>query len=177
MSSSQNGWPALDNDSALLISWVVPLRGGKTARIRLRQGSAGFILVWWLSWFDARIEPVVGKILDDWGYAYRPIRAGVALSNHASGTAEDINALQHVLGRSDTFTDAEERKMRRKLGGLMLRGIIRWGGDYRGRKDEMHFEINNDLASAERVARRLMKTPRGRRILKANPGQRAVIKS
>lgn len=30
-------------------------------------------------------------------------------------------------------------------------GVIRWGGDYTGRKDPMHFEINRSVATTHRV--------------------------
>jgi hypothetical protein len=39
----------------------------------------------------------------------------------------------------------------------------------------MHFEVVGSLRACERLARALMKTPRGRRILAANPGARATI--
>jgi hypothetical protein len=39
----------------------------------------------------------------------------------------------------------------------------------------MHFELDRDLETCERVARRLLDSPRGRRILRDNPDQRKVI--
>src|SRR5690606_34980535 len=36
-----------------------------------------------------------------------------------------------------------------------LGGVVRWGGDYSGRKDEMHFEINANAARVAQVARSL----------------------
>lgn len=170
MVTSQNGWAPLSSDSPKLHTWQI----GDTA-LRLRNGSAGFLLAHLALWFDERVEDLDGRILDDWGYAFRPIRGYVALSNHASGTAMDLNATQHVLGAEDTFTDEEERRISRRL--RLYGGCIRWGGDYRGRKDEMHFEINRDLKACERRARALLTTPRGKTILSANPGQRRVILS
>ena len=41
----------------------------------------------------------------------------------------------------------------------------------------MHVELNTDLAGAEAQALRLLGTPRGKRILEANPGARDVIVS
>lgn len=174
MSTSQNGWPALAADSPKLHTWKIPGAG----RIRLRNGSAGFLLAHLALWFDQRIEDVDNPVLlDDWGYAFRPVRGyTTTLSNHASGTAMDLNATRHPLGKAGTFDRADRtlitRRVRRFFG-----HTIRWGGTYTGRKDEMHFEIIADLDDVERLARRLMDTPRGRRILDANPGQRAVILS
>lgn len=87
------------------------------------------------------VEKLEGKTLDDWGYAYRAIRgqedAG-NLSNHASGTAVDLNATKHPLGKRNTFTDEQEIKIQ----ALAAKYGLRWGGDYKNRADEMHFEIN-----------------------------------
>jgi hypothetical protein len=173
MAKSQNDWPALQAGSPLLHKWIIPTKDGNV-EVYLRNGSAGFVLVHDALWYSEKIEPLVGKIRDDWGWFYRPIRGeNAGLSNHASGTALDLNATKHVLGRVGTL--AKSAQLRAHL--LYYRGVVRWGGDYHGRKDEMHHEINRDLAAAEKVARKLMKTPRGKRILRANPGQRAVILS
>lgn len=177
MSTSQNGFPAVSSSSSLLHTWTVP--GGQT-RLRLRQGSAGFLLVHCALWFDREVEDIDDNYrdgeLDDWAFAYRPVRGySSTLSNHSSGTAIDLNATEHPLGVEGTFTADEERAIHRRL--EFYAGTIRWGGDYRGRRDEMHFEIDQPLAACERVARRLLDSPRGKRILKANPVQREVVLS
>lgn len=174
MSTSQNGWPALASGSPLLHSWKIP---GSTRRLRLRNGSAGFVLVHCAMWFDRKVEDIDEGPLDDWGHAYRPVRGySTTMSNHASGTAMDLNALDHPLGRVDTFKPGQELTIRHRLV-RQYDGVIRWGGQYHGRKDEMHFEINQPLRDVEHVARDLLDTPKGRKILAANPGQRAVILS
>jgi hypothetical protein len=173
MSTSQNGWPVLEPDSHRLHSWVIPAKSG-TVTIRLREGSAGFLLAHLLLWFADVVEPLRGKVLDDWGYAFRPIRgATTGWSNHASGTAADANSTKHPLSLRGTFKPLQYAKIRTRL--LLYRGCIRWGGDYVNRADEMHFEINKPLARCEHRARRLSRSPRGKRLLKANPGQRDVI--
>jgi hypothetical protein len=175
MSTSQNGWPALSVGSRLLHTWVIPGKGDDTL-IKVRNGSAGFLLCHLALCFDSKVEVLDEPVLDDWGYAYRPIRGySDTLSNHSSGTAIDLNATDHPLGREDTFTAAEEATIERFL--RRYSGCIRWGGDYRGRKDEMHFELDRPLAACEVVARQLLDSRRGQMILKANPGQRAVILS
>lgn len=173
MSTSQNGWPGLPADSSKLHPWVIPGQGTDT-QIRLHNGSAGFLLAHLALCFDSKVEVLDEPVLDDWGYAYRPVRGYTStLSNHASGTAEDLNATDHPLGSPGTFTDAEVEQIHRFL--TRYDGCVRWGGDYRNRKDAMHFEIDRQLSSCEAVARRLVDTKRGQLILKANPGQRAVI--
>jgi hypothetical protein len=95
-----------------------------------------------------------GGALDDWGYAYRAIRgqedAG-NLSNHASGTAVDLNATKHPLGKRNTFTDEQEVKIR----ALAAKYGCRWGGDYKNRADEMHFEINLSPAAVKKKIQEL----------------------
>lgn len=172
MSTSQNNWPVLAADSPKLHTWVIPARTGEV-RIRLRNGSAGFLLAHLILWWAEVLEPVRGKVLDDWGYAYRPIRgSSTGYSNHASGTAADVNATRWPLG-TEHMTARMKTRIRVRL--RLYRACIRWGGDYSGRKDQMHIEINRGMPKCERVAKLLAKTPRGRRILRANLGQREVI--
>lgn len=173
MATSQNGWPVLAADSAKLHGWVIPAKSGQVV-FRLREGSAGFLLAHLLLWFAEVIEPLKGKIVDDWGYAYRPIRGtSTGWSNHASGTAADANSIKHPLAAVGTFKPWQYVKIRARL--LFYAGCIRWGGDYTHRKDEMHFELNKPLSACEKRARRLTRTARGKRLLAANPGQRRVI--
>lgn len=174
MPVSQNHWPALDVASPLLYTWKIPGRGDDTL-LRMRHGSAGFLLAHLALCFDAKVEVLDEPVADDWAYAYRPVRGFATLSNHSSGTAIDLNATDHPLGRADTFTTDEEAQIRRFL--RRYDGCIRWGGDYQGRKDEMHFELDRPLGDCEKVARRLMKSKRGEMLLRANPGQGRVVLS
>jgi len=174
MNTSQNDWPGLAADSGTLHTWVIPGQSG-TTRLRMRNGSAGFLLAHLALRFDAKVDDLVERVLDDWGYAYRPVRGYATLSNHASGTAIDLNATEHPLGRADTFSRDQEETIHQLLG--RYDDCIRWGGDYRGRVDEMHFEIDRPLAACEKVARRLLESTKGRALIKANPDQRAVILS
>lgn len=175
MATSQNGWPALAADSSNLHTWVIPAKNGHL-RIRLRNGSAGFLLCHFLLWWSERLDDLTHPHpADDWGYAWRAIRGQTTgLSNHASGTAVDADATQWPLG-TEHMSAAMKARIRLRL--KIYRGCLRWGGDYSGRKDQMHTEINAPLSQVELRARLLMSTPRGKRILEANPGQRAVILS
>lgn len=181
MTTTQNGWPALSASSRLLTTWTIPAPadepGAGVTRLKMRVGSAGFLLAHLALWFSVRVESLVEPVLDDWGWAFRPVRGYAILSNHASGTAVDLNATDHPMGVAtrDTFTDAEIGLIRRRLD--LYGGCIRWGGDYQSRPDGMHFELDRDLATCERRARALMDTPRGARILTANPAQRRIILS
>lgn len=143
---SQNGWPASKDPAEINIK-SFSVAGTK---IKLRcQAQAGRILSAFAAEFHATVEPIDEKKLDDWGYAYRNVRGSVDnLSNHASGTAIDINAVQHPLGKSDTFTPEQQSTIRL----LCKKYALRWGGDYTSRKDDMHFEINTSPAKVKRLA-------------------------
>lgn len=142
---SQNGWQA--NDRSLITSIDVP--GGKLA---VRSGDVAVVFAWLARRFNDDVEPLEWP--GCWGYAERLIRGGVSVSNHASGTAVDFNAPKHPLGRAGTFTPAQVRAIRAILADAHG-GVIRWGGDYTGRKDEMHFEINASAAAVADLARTL----------------------
>jgi hypothetical protein len=148
---SQNGYPA--NDPSLVAKQPVP---GTKVDVTVKRGDAGYLLLHLASWFDLHVEDIDNArgALDDWGYAERPIRGSATeISNHASGTAIDLNATKHPLGKRGTFTRAQTKAIRAQL--KEYDGCIRWGGDYSGRADEMHFEIVRPLAACSTVARKL----------------------
>ena len=147
---SQNGYTA--NDISLTKVWLIP---GTTRKIRLRADDCGFVLVHLAAWFDKAIETIDNdSVFDDWGYAERLIRGSeTTVSNHASGTAMDLNATQHPLGVRNTFSDTQENRIRTQL--KLYEGVIRWGGDYVNRADEMHFEINRRYSEVQRIARKI----------------------
>jgi hypothetical protein len=133
---SHNGWTASKDPAAIDIkSYQVP---GTKVKLRCAEAVAP-LLIGFAKEFHELIEPIDEGALDDWGYAFRNIR-GVTekLSNHASGTAIDLNAPKHPLGAVGTFP-AEKVPMIRALA---KKYGLRWGGDYVNRKDEMHFEID-----------------------------------
>lgn len=170
-----DGFSPLTSSSPKLHTWTAT----EKTRIRIRNGSAGFLLMHMALFFDRKVEDIDFNYrkgeLDDWGYAFRPVRGFATLSRHAYGLAIDLNATEHPLAVDHTFTDAEEKLIRRRL--KRYDGCIRWGGDYSGRKDAMHFEIDRPLADCERVAKELMGTPVGKFLLEKNPDQRKVILS
>ena len=129
-------------------------------------------------WYHERVESILPGTCDEWGWASRPIRGSEVISNHASGTAIDLNAVKHPLGAIGTLRfwlklgtrqELAETRIRRTLRGI-YRNVIRGGLDYSSRKDEMHYEINADHVRVSLLATRLQKTKRGQRIMKANPG-------
>ena len=141
---SSNGWVASKDPAAIDVkSYTVP---GTKLKIRCAEQVAP-LLTTFCAEFNQHIEPIEGGVFDDWSYAFRQVRGSTtALSNHSSGTAVDLNATKHPLGHAGTFTPMQTvliRALAKKYG-------IKWGGDYVGRKDEMHFEI--DLTPAKAAA-------------------------
>ena len=135
MNKSQNGWDASKVRAEIDIdSFPVP---GTSIKLTCNKAVAP-LLVGFAAEFHLLIEPIDEGSLDDWGWCYREVRGSqTVLSNHASGTAVDLNAKIHPLGKAGTFPlqkVAMIQALARKYG-------LRWGGDYTGRKDEMHFEI------------------------------------
>lgn len=104
--------------------------------------------------FNAEVEPIAGKVLDDWSWNDRNVRdSDTQVSNHASATAIDLNALQHVRGDRNTFNVVKLAALRKILHDLP---VIRWGGDYiHAPKDEMHYEINASRADVHALADKL----------------------
>lgn len=132
---SSNGWPASKNRAEIGIkSYAIE---GTSIKLACAEAVAP-LLIGFAKEFHELIEPIDEAGLDDWGYCFRMVRGSPTnLSNHSSGTAIDLNATKHVLGRVGTFP-AEKVPIIRALA---KKYSLRWGGDYQNRKDEMHFEV------------------------------------
>lgn len=145
---TQNCWPAFTDgaDPALEQSpWVTG---------RLLAGDVRTVLDHVAARFDAEVEPVDRD--SSWGWGYRTVRGDSDLSNHASGTSIDLNATEHPLGSTGTFSDDQVAAIREIL--AEVAPVVAWGGDF-ARGDEMHFEIVGDPAAVAEVAARLRGEP------------------
>lgn len=136
MGTSVNKWPASPNPAEVGIrAFTVNLASGpKTIQL---ADAAGPALVAIVEWWDQNIEPVTQL----GSYNYREIRGyeGTGkVSNHGSGTAVDINWDKHPLGARGTVPADKVEGLRARAAELQLR----WGGDYSGRADEHHVEVN-----------------------------------
>lgn len=146
MATSQNGW------TVLRFSGDPRMRDFPWVSGKVRRGNVYTVMDYLARRFDDAVEEI--HEWKSWGYAYRAIRGqSSGYSNHASATAVDFNAPDHWLGLRGTFTSAQVGEIRKILG--ELDGVVRWGGDYQNRADEMHFEINADAAAVRRVARKI----------------------
>lgn len=142
METSYNGWPAAKDPVEIgIMSYSVK---GTDRKLRCAQ-SVGPLLVGFAAEFHELIEPIDQGTYDDWGYAYRMVRGdSTKLSCHASGTAIDLNATQHPLAAVGTFSSAQVPMLQ----ALCKKYGLKWGGDFKNRKDEMHFEIAISKAKA-----------------------------
>ena len=135
MLTSYNGWPASNDQAEIGIkSYPVP---GTAIKLRCAEKVAP-LLIGFAAEFHNLIEPLDVGANDDWGFCYRMVRGTTnKLSNHASGTAIDLNASRYPLGKIN-FDPAKVPMLR----ALTKKYGLTWGGDYKGRKDEMHYEIS-----------------------------------
>lgn len=145
MAVSQNGWKASADRKAL---GIVPLDvDGVTFPGGVLAGDVHTILGHVARRFHELVEPLKPETC--WGHAFREIDGEKDLSNHASGTAIDVNSPDHPRGKKGTFTAEQVSKIRQILD--ECGGVVRWGGDYHY-PDEMHFEINALPVDVSRVA-------------------------
>jgi hypothetical protein len=141
--TSYNGYPASkDPDEIKIKSYPVK---GTDRRLRCAE-SVGPLLAAFAAEFHELIEPIDEGTFDDWGYAFRMVRGSTdRLSCHSSGTAIDLNATKHPLGKAGTFP-AEKIPM---LRALAKKYGLKWGGDFKSRPDDMHFEIEISASKAK----------------------------
>jgi hypothetical protein len=141
--TSYNGYPASKDPAEIGIK-SYPVKG-TDRKLRCAE-SVGPLLAAFASEFHELIEPIDEGTFDDWGYAFRMVRGSTdRLSCHSSGTAIDLNATKHPLGKAGTFP-AEKIPM---LRALAKKYGLKWGGDFKSRPDDMHFEVEVSAAKAK----------------------------
>ncbi|MBT0767577.1 M15 family metallopeptidase [Kineosporia sp. J2-2] len=146
---SQNGWPVLSSNR---LTWFSAAGG----RFAAASSDVAFLARYLIERFDAEVENIDGRVLDDWSWADRNVRGSTSvISNHASATAWDLNALKHPRGARGTFTSARIARVHKILAGITDgkgHKIFRWGNDYvNATVDAMHFEINATKAQVKRA--------------------------
>lgn len=84
-----------------------------------------------------------------WGFANRAIRGSDRPSNHSWGLAVDLNAPANPMS-AQLITDMPPSMVE-----LWKARQFRWGGEYSGRKDAMHYEFMGTPDDARRLAAEL----------------------
>lgn len=161
MAKSQNGWSVLeDRPPSVAVPYI-----DYEVKFAVRPGDVAVVLLEVARRFHNEVQGLdLPGERDEWGWAYRPIRGKESgFSNHASGTAIDLNATR--LPRGVKATDVLSatqisrcRAIRSSMHDEAHGGsIVRWGGDYTGTPDSMHWEITDGVseASLHRVANRV----------------------
>lgn len=146
---SQNGWPVLSSDG---LTWFSAAGG----RFAAANADVAYLAKYLIECFDEEVENIEGKVLDDWSWADRLVRGSTSvISNHASATAWDLNALKHPRGVEGTFSASKIKKVHAIMARVTDgRGhkIFRWGNDFvNATIDAMHFEINASKAQVKRA--------------------------
>lgn len=156
MPKSYNGWPA---SKTLATRTIQPVRGVKLTIVD--NANVATIFSYLVKQYNARVEPVHGKTVDDWGYSYRVnVNNPAVLSNHASGTAVDLNAMRHPndVATKKTFTQKQVNEIHKIL--AELDHTVAWGGDYTHTVDAMHFEINVPPGHLQHTATKIRNLPK-----------------
>ena len=143
VSAASRGWgPGWPNDNRPLMTTV------RAAGIALSVRTEVAPIIEWL----VNQTVVQGYGLHEgecWGFANRAIRGTDRPSNHSWGLAVDLNAPANPMG-SSLVTD-----MPGSMVELWKARMFRWGGDYNGRKDAMHYEFMGTPDDAARIASEL----------------------
>jgi len=149
MLTSYNGWPASKDQAEIGIkSYAVP---GTAIKLRCAEKVAP-LLIGFAAEYHLLIEPLDIGANDDWGFCYRMVRGTTnKLSNHSSGTAIDLNASRHPLGQIGTFEPGKVPMLR----ALAHKYGLTWGGDYKSRKDEQHYEISIDAVKVAALIKKI----------------------
>ena len=152
MPTSQNGWTVIPDPGSSKLKALAGFPGSVHVVVHP-------VMEYVVAEFARRVEPIAGPVRDDWAYHYRTIAGTDVYSNHASGTALDLNAKKHPQGRRGTFTPAQVRELRAIL--AEVDNVIQWGGDWTRVPDEMHLEIRGSVPEqrVRDVAARLAARP------------------
>ncbi len=111
---------------------------GSTGKIQFHRLAADQVVALWQAWEN---EGLIDRVLS-WGGSFVPrfIRGSrTTLSNHAFGSAFDINVPFNALGAIPALVG--KKGSVRELVPLAHKHGFFWGGHFRGRPDGMHFEV------------------------------------
>jgi len=151
MKRSENGWPVIESQSDRNLTVIrIPGTGIPGIPLRLHKECAAV-----LAYVASRVHAEVSDlkqgnkpgVQDEGGYNYRQMDNSSTFSNHASGTAIDLNWTKYPM-----FKRRMTKKQRLACEAIAadLQEVIRWGGNYRPtRVDEMHWEIKPGVSVAE----------------------------
>lgn len=147
MTTTRNGWDvykSYSDPNLVNFPWVT----GK-----VRKGDHYTVLEYIARRFNNEVEKI--NVAASWGHNPRPVRGYTNVwSEHATGTAIDLNAPQHPIrvAASKTFSRAQIKRIRQIM--KDCHGSARWGGEW-SRPDGMHFELIGGNAKVSAMALRI----------------------
>jgi len=148
---SQNGWKVIESQSSKdLVVIRIPGTGVPGIPLRLQKDCAPL-----LAYLAGRVHKEVTDlklgnkpgVQDEGGYNLRKIDGSSSYSNHASGTAIDLNWTRFPMFRRKM---THKQRVVSEAIASELSEVIAWGGNYSpSRVDEMHWEIKEGTSLAE----------------------------
>jgi hypothetical protein len=147
--SSQNGWPV---DSTGAKQDRNPVYGDIKVPNGVLEGDVATVLRWVARRWNDTVEPLVAGSC--WGWFVKNIEGSSTISNHASGTAIDLNADQHPMGIAASKNMTAKQITACHAIEAASGGVVRWGGDF-SRPDPMHWEIVGSAAATAAFAKKL----------------------
>lgn len=150
MPNSQNGWPV---DRSGANQDRNPIYGSVRVPNGVLKGDVAVVLRWVAKRYHETVEPLRAGTC--WGWFVKSIEGSSSISNHASGTAIDLNADQHPMGVSASKNMSAKEIAACRAIVKASGGVVRWGGDYSGRPDPMHWEIVGSKAATAALAKKI----------------------
>ncbi len=140
MDTSLNGWKVIHPGEPGLVIVTVP---GASLRLRVNEAAAP-LLVHVADRVNREVRSLEANNAkggqDDAGWAFRKARHADGFSNHASGSAIDLNwRLWPQKGSTRSMT-ASETAAASKIAADLAEVIV-WGGNWNNQRDEMHWEV------------------------------------
>lgn len=119
----------------------------------VRSGSPATIMQYVVNRLPSLKKPGAVPLSSSGGYNYRKIANSSKWSEHAWAMAIDVNAAQNPYKYGPLTTDFQADKVRAFL--KELGGVVGWGGDYKNKKDAMHYSIISSKSAADALAAKL----------------------
>jgi hypothetical protein len=131
-----DGWES-ENIVTINLPQVRPINSG-TSKVRFHKKGATQLQKLWSDWDDAKLLPLV--LTYHGTFVPRFVRGSrTVLSNHAFGTAFDINMSWNRLGVMPALIGNQGAV--RELVEIANNNGFYWGGHFLKRPDGMHFEL------------------------------------
>jgi hypothetical protein len=159
------GFPVLPSGGPQLGTYLVP---GTSVKLTVARDVAP-ILIAVARDFDREVEDLIPGQCG--GFNPRRIAGSASWSRHAAGLAIDLNWQKHPMGKRGTFTAAKQAAIKKICARYK---VVRWGGTYVSRPDDMHLEINAQRPAVLAAVKALQTPPKPATPTAIKPGTRLL---